>query len=204
MIQTCLRRRHLLVSVLAAAVDGGVSAWWISRGETADQPALDGDMAIFELHAQPQPMPEISFQDATGNTVALGDFAGQVVLDNLWATGCPPCVHELPTLDRLQAGLGDLGLTVAAVSIDLEGIPVIAPFYEQHGIDALAPYADPDATVLRDLGTAGLPTTILFDRQGREVGRLAGEADWFSPEAQALVRHYLGAPEGEPAAEPAG
>ena len=198
MKQTGLRRRRLLVSAAAAAIAGGVSAWWIGRDGPTDHPPLDGAMATFELHGQPQPMPEISFQDATGNTVTLGDFAGQVVLINIWATWCAPCVHELPTLDQLQADMGGSGLTVAAVSIDLEGIPVIGPFYESHGIGALDAYADPNANVLRDLQVIGLPTTILFDRQGREVGRLAGDADWFSPEAQALVRHYLGDAETAP------
>ena len=191
MKQTGIRRRRLLVSALAAAIAGGVSAWWIGRDDPVDHPPLAGAMATFELHEQPQPMPEISFQDATGNTVTMDDFAGQVLLINIWATWCPPCVHELPTLDALQAGLGDAGLTVAAVSIDLEGIPVVQPFYQSHGIDALAPYADPNADLLRNLQVVGLPTTILFDQQGREIGRLAGDADWFSPEAQALVRHYL-------------
>ena len=187
-----IRRRSLLVSALAAAVAGGVAAWWINRDEPVDQTLAHGAMASFELHEQPQPMPEISFQDATGNTVTLSDFAGQPVLLNIWATWCPPCVHELPTLDALQDGLGDAGLTVAAVSIDRGGLPVIGPFYESHGIGALAAYADPEGTLLGDLQVLGLPTTILFDREGREVGRLAGDADWFSPEAQALVRRYLG------------
>ncbi len=197
--KTGIGRRGLVVSVLAAAVAGGVSAWWITRDAPTQQVPLDGAMAAFELHEQPRPMPEISFQDAAGNTVSLDDFAGEVVLINLWATWCPPCVHELPTLDALQAGLGDAGLTVAAVSIDLGGIPAIGPFYQQHGIGALAPYADPNATLLGDLQVVGLPTTVLFDRQGREVGRLAGDADWFSPEAQALVQRYLGTDSVAPA-----
>ena len=187
-----IRRRSLLVSVPAAAAAGGTIAWWINRDEPVDQSLAHGAMAEFVLHEQPRPMPEISFQDATGNTVTMGDFAGRAVLLNVWATWCPPCVHELPTLDALQDGFGDAGLTVAAVSIDREGLPVIGPFYESHGIGALAPYADPEGTLMRGLQVVGLPTTILFDREGREVGRLAGDADWFSREAQTLVRRYLG------------
>ena len=185
-------RRRLLVSALAAAVAGGASAWWLGRSGPVDHPPAEGAMAAFEFYGEPQPTPEISFQDAGGNTVTLADFAGDVVLVNLWATWCAPCVHEMPTLDRLQAAFAEDGLTVAAVSIDLNGIAAVEPFYAAQEIGALAAYADPAGSLLGGLQIAGLPTTVLFDRRGREVGRLAGDADWFSPEAQAIVRHYLG------------
>jgi thiol-disulfide isomerase/thioredoxin len=141
---------------------------------------------------EPKPAPEVSFQDAAGNPVALRDFRGQVVVLNLWATWCGPCRHEMPSLDRLQAGLGGEDLEVVALSIDRGELAQIETFYDEVGIQHLKIYRDPKAAVSRALGAFGLPTTVVFDRQGREVGRLLGPAEWDSAEAIAMLEALIG------------
>ncbi|MGH7091060.1 MAG: TlpA disulfide reductase family protein, partial [Stellaceae bacterium] len=94
--------------------------------------------------AAPRALPALSFRDGTGKTVALGDFAGRVVLLNLWATWCVPCRQEMPALDRLQAKLGGPAFAVVPLSIDRQGIEVVRSFYREHGHEALAIYLDPD------------------------------------------------------------
>jgi thiol-disulfide isomerase/thioredoxin len=142
--------------------------------------------------------PQVSFQDAAGNPVALADFRGQVVVLNLWATWCGPCRHEMPSLDRLQARLGGEGLEVVALSIDRGELAQIETFYDEVGIQQLKIYRDPKAAVSRALGAFGLPTTVVFDQEGREVGRLLGPAEWDSAEAIALLEALIaGAGAGE-------
>ena len=141
---------------------------------------------------EPKPAPELSFLDGQGNALSLEDFRGKVVVLNLWATWCAPCRREMPSLDRLQAELGGAGLEVIALSLDRGDVAKIREFFEELGIASLAIYQDPEARAGRELGAPGLPTTIVIDRTGQEVGRLLGPAEWDSDEALAVIRALLG------------
>jgi thiol-disulfide isomerase/thioredoxin len=141
----------------------------------------------------PKPVPELTFFDAEGNEVRLADFQGEVVVLNLWATWCAPCRREMPSLDRLQAADGGDGLEVIALSLDRGDVAKIREFFEELGISSLAIYHDPQARASRELGAPGLPTTIVIDRAGQEVGRLLGPAEWDSDEALAVIKALLGA-----------
>jgi thiol-disulfide isomerase/thioredoxin len=139
----------------------------------------------------PKPVPELTFFDAAGNEVRLADFQGEVVVLNLWATWCAPCRREMPSLDRLQAADGGDGLEVIALSLDRGDVAKIREFFEELGISSLAIYQDPQARAGRELGAPGLPTTIVIDRAGQEVGRLLGPAEWDSDEAFAVIDSIL-------------
>ena len=148
--------------------------------------------AAFNFAAtDPKPVPELSFLDSEGNEVTLADFAGDVVVLNLWATWCAPCRREMPSLDRLQGELEEEGLTVVALSLDRGDVARVREFFEELEIANLAIYRDPEARAGRALGAPGLPTTIVIDRAGQEVGRVLGPAEWDSDEAIALLRPIL-------------
>jgi thiol-disulfide isomerase/thioredoxin len=136
-------------------------------------------------------VPDGRFVDADGQTVDLADFRGKVVLLNFWATWCGPCKREMPDLDRLQAKLGGERFQVVALSSDRQGPAVVGPFYDELGVGHLTVFNDRRGAVQRAFGVFGLPTTVLIDPQGRELGRLVGPADWGSPEAQALVERAI-------------
>jgi thiol-disulfide isomerase/thioredoxin len=140
------------------------------------------------LYAAPKPVPDLNFQDAMGKPLRLADFRGKIVLLNLWATWCIPCRAEMPTLDRLQSQLGGPGFEVVAISIDRGGMKAVAPFFDKIGIAHLARYLDPSGEAGSHLGAFGLPTTLLIDPEGRELGRLVGPAEWDSAEMVAFLR----------------
>lgn len=140
----------------------------------------------------PQPAPAISFADAEGGSFGLGDFAGKMVLVNLWATWCAPCVKEMPALERLQARLGDR-LTVIAISQDRGGAKAVDPFVAKLGLKAVKVYLDPKSGVGRAFKVEGLPTSFLIDREGRMVGRVDGEAAWDSPKMLKALEPFLDA-----------
>ena len=144
--------------------------------------------------SEPKPVPELTFVDGVGNEVSLADFRGEVVVLNLWATWCAPCRREMPSLDRLQARFGGNGLEVIALSLDRGDVAKVREFYHELGISSLAIYHDPDGAAGRELGAPGLPTTILIDRAGQEVGRLLGPAEWDSDEALAVIEALVGPP----------
>jgi thiol-disulfide isomerase/thioredoxin len=143
----------------------------------------------------PVPTPLEAFADVAGFRVRLGDFEGQVVLVNFWATWCAPRVREMPSLDRLQAALGDRGLSVVAVSIDRGGVKVIRPFAKRLGLAHLGLYHDPKGALLQAFGVTGLPASFVIDRNGKIVGAYAGPAEWDGPEPRALIEYYLNRPE---------
>jgi thiol-disulfide isomerase/thioredoxin len=143
------------------------------------------------LHPQPKPVPEIQFQDGEGNDLTLANFHGKVVLLNIWATWCGPCREEMPTLDRLQAKLGGPDFEVLALSIDRDGITAITKFFGEVDVKHLTMYLDGSARAGPVLGAMGLPTSLLIDRDGQEIGRLVGPAEWDSPEMVDFIRSYL-------------
>lgn len=129
--------------------------------------------------------PAARFTAPDDRTVSLTDFAGKPLLVNLWATWCAPCIAEMPTLDRLAFTKREQ-LKVLAVAQDLQGAAVVDPWFAKANLQALAPYLDPDNALL-DASNTALPTTTLYDAQGREVLRVLGAIDWTGPEAAALL-----------------
>jgi thiol-disulfide isomerase/thioredoxin len=182
--------RIAAVGAVLAVLAAGASAWSWSL-LVRDGPPLAGEMRKFDLLPSPRPAPEIGFTTLSGEPASLADFHGKVVLLNLWATWCAPCVQEMPSLERLQAQLGGEDFTVLALSSDRGGARVVEPFLENLGLKQLHPYLDPKSAATRSLGARGLPTTLLIDREGREIGRIEGGAQWDGPAAMALIRHYL-------------
>jgi thiol-disulfide isomerase/thioredoxin len=151
-----------------------------------------GPLAAFVVHPERKRGPEVSFQDAEGNTHTLADWRGRVVLVNLWATWCAPCRKEMPELAKLQERLGSDDFEVVAVSLDRKGAEVAAPFMAEIGADALKLYLDQSGQLLHSLRAVGLPATLLIDRDGKEIGRLVGPAEWASPEAVRLIEAAIG------------
>lgn len=175
---------------LAAAVAVAIAAGTAPLANAGSPPG--GSFAQdFSLLDPAVPAPPGVFQDMDGNPVRLSDFEGGVVLLNFWATWCAPCVQEMPSLDRLQALLGPEGLTVAAVSIDRGGRSTVATFAEKHGLRNINLFLDPKSALARAFALSGLPATFLIDADGQVLRGLAGAAEWDSPEAVALIRHYL-------------
>lgn len=141
-----------------------------------------------------KPLPELRFHDDTGRARSLADFRGKVVLLNIWATWCTPCREEMPALDRLQAKLGGPDFQVVALSIDQQGAQAVRKFFDDVGVQALELYIDPSAQAGFKLATLGLPTTVIVDRAGREIGRRVGPAEWDSPPLMDELRGIIQAP----------
>lgn len=143
------------------------------------------------LFEQPRTVPDIRFQDDQARALTLADFRGRVVLLNVWATWCVPCRQEMPTLDRLEARLGGDDFVVIALSIDRRGVDAVRDFYREIGVQKLAIYLDPSATGSRGLAIEGVPTTLVIDRQGREVARKMGAAEWDGPPMVSLIQRTI-------------
>src|SRR6516164_7514146 len=145
----------------------------------------------FVFVGKPTPVPEVTFDDAEGQARKLADFKGKVLLVNIWATLCGPCRTEMPALDRLQARLGGSDFEVIPVSIDRGGMEAIRKFYSEIGVRNLAMYIDSSGQVLRQTRALGLPTTLLIDSSGHEIGRVIGPAEWDTPEIAEFLSSFI-------------
>ena len=145
----------------------------------------------FVMHETPRPLPEITFEDGDGQALTLASFKGTTVLLNIWATWCVPCREEMPTLDALQAELGGPDFEVVPLSVDRAGPGVVRKFYTEIGIRNLGLYIDASMQASFDLAAVGLPTTLLIDPEGQELGRLVGPAEWDAPEMVAFLKTHL-------------
>ena len=159
--------------------------------QTVTRDLATGALAAFLVKPERKPVPDIAFQDGSGGGVKLSQWRGRVVLVNLWATWCAPCRKEMPDLAKLQQAMGSKDFEVVAISVDRKGVEASSAFLKDNGADALKLYVEPTAAILNDLQAIGLPATVLVDREGNEIGRLLGPADWSSPEAQALITAAL-------------
>lgn len=140
------------------------------------------------VHETPREVPEISFKDDNGRPVALADLRGKIVVLNVWATWCVPCREEMPALDRLQARFDRKDVEVVPLSIDRKGLDPVRKFLASVGVRHLVPYIDESGGASRSLGLVGLPGTLVIDRDGREIGRLLGAAEWDSPETVEFLK----------------
>ena len=174
---------RVIIAILVLATSTlGASA------QTSSEP--DIKLGEFIPAATSQPAPEMSFDGLDGKPVALADFKGRLVILNLWATWCQPCLKEMPSLDRLQSELHDT-LLVAAISEDHGGATRVGPFVAAMGLQKLKIYLDPKSDVGHAFNVRGLPTSIVIDARGRVVGRVEGAAEWDSAAMMAVLKPFL-------------
>ena len=183
----------LALIVIVAALYAGYAVLFKPHGADLKSLAV-GPLAKLVVDDKPAPQP-IAAQGPDGGTVKLADFKCQVVVVNLWATWCAPCVKEMPTLAQLQGRYAGKPVKIVPISLD-KGAEDIAkakafiaakpPLAYYHGDYALAFAISPPAE--------GLPTTLIFDRSGRERARLEGGADWSTPQANKIVDTLLAEP----------
>ncbi len=183
-----LRKYKLVIPMIAT-----MSIFWAlatsqfgAAGELSQ--LATGAMANFNAAPKPLPAPAIEFRDNQGQIQDLSVARGKVVLLNFWATWCGPCRREMPDLDALQANLGGPEFIVMAISSDRQGLEVIRKFYRQYKIKHLAVFNDKSSKATRAFKAYGLPTSVLIDARGRELGRLVGPAEWNSEQAVALIK----------------
>ena len=185
------RKSGVVVLVLVALAAAVAGVWTVRKGtENKANPPIQGAMRDFTVSRDRPPSPAVKLIGADGKETTLAAYAGRIVVANFWATWCAPCIKEMPSLDRLRAKLGDDRAAVVAISEDIKGWPVIAPFVESHDLKNLPVLADPEGSAARGLGVTVLPTTVIIGRDGRMEGALVGAAEWDSEDAMRLVRYY--------------
>ena len=161
------------------------------EGSAAPAGGTAHEMGRVVVEFRGEAAPDLSFADPAGNTISFAELEGQPVLVNLWATWCPPCIAEMPTLDALaerEAG----NLRVLTISQDLQGAEVVAEFFAENDFANLEQWLDPENNMMFSLALDTLPVTILYDAEGRELFRVIGSMDWAGERADTLISGALG------------
>jgi thiol-disulfide isomerase/thioredoxin len=150
-----------------------------------------GEIAALAVDPAPKPATPLAFNGPDGRKLTLADFHGRALVLNLWATWCVPCRAEMPALDQLQAKAGAPDFEVVAVNVDTARPERTKAFLDETGVKSLNRYADPSGDAFETLRLAGkalgLPTSLLIDKDGCELGVVAGPVDWASDDAAKVV-----------------
>jgi thiol-disulfide isomerase/thioredoxin len=158
-------------------------------------PLAQGEVAALTMATSPLRLPDLAFEDASGQPKKLSDWRGKTVLVNLWATWCVPCRKEMPALEGLQTKLGGPNFEVVAVNIDTRDPEKPKNFLKAANLTRLGYFSDQNAKVFQDLKAVGravgMPTSVLVDGQGCEIASIAGPAEWASDDAIKLIKAAL-------------
>ncbi|MEO0911896.1 MAG: TlpA disulfide reductase family protein [Pseudomonadota bacterium] len=182
--------RILSTALLYVALGLGANAY---AGDLADDlnGLREGSMRKLVVHSEPRAAQEVMFYRKDGSEEALAATDGKVRVVNFWATWCAPCRAEKPALDALQAEMGGADFEVVALATGRNSPANIARFNDEVGIAHLATRLDPKSAAARAMAVLGLPVSVILDREGREIARLQGGADWDSASAKAIIQRLI-------------
>ncbi len=175
-----------IILLISAFIGYSLYLTWTAKDREANEQAR---LQNYITHAQPRALSEFTFTDALGQAQDLSAYHGNIVIVNFWATWCAPCRKEMPLFDKLQTHFADAPLKIVAISMDQDPKKAIA-FLNELGVNQLETGFS-SIRVMSRLGITGLPTTLILDRQGNELGRVIGEAQWNSPEIIRLIQSYI-------------
>ncbi|GAA6182475.1 TlpA disulfide reductase family protein [Shimia sp. NS0008-38b] len=185
------------LAAIAIAATTFVALTPVAMADSTDYSAIkemrDGDMRKLIFHSEPRDISQKAFVTGDGGEATLQDYKGKVVLLNFWATWCAPCRHEMPMLSELQTQLGGTDFDVVTLATGRNLVPAMEKFFDEIDVSNLPLHRDPKQMIARDMTVLGLPATVLLDREGREIARLHGDADWSSENARAIVAAVINA-----------
>jgi thiol-disulfide isomerase/thioredoxin len=150
-----------------------------------------GQMGKLVFHSAPRDAIDTPFLTADGSETGFAAWRGKVLVVNFWATWCPPCRKEMPSLDRLRAAVAGPDIDVISINVERRGLKKAAKFFDEVGLQSLAIHSDEEGLLPRAVGVLGYPVTIILDREGREVARMQGDAEWDAPEAKAILARIV-------------
>ncbi|MGP1722571.1 TlpA family protein disulfide reductase [Shewanella frigidimarina] len=146
--------------------------------QAAAKQTSESTLERINILPQPFPIALVDFTDLVGQSVNFEQYKGKVVVVNLWATWCPPCVRELPALNRLNQTLNAEHFALLPISIDAEAVVIVQPFLESLGLGEFNSYFDPQQQLRDVFPLDTIPATFILNEQGELVAYVRSYVDW--------------------------
>ncbi len=153
--------------------------------------AREGTMRKLAIHEQPKDISPPPMLDEDGSEISFEEFEDRILVLNFWATWCAPCRKEMPSLDRLQAEFSPGELLVVGLAAGRNEQARVQAFLESIDAERLQIFYDPRLKVATSLGVRGLPATLILNRDGKEIARLTGDAEWDDESAIHILRNFV-------------
>jgi len=185
----------LLYAALAAFANPAPARDLTAQQQSELTALRDGDMRKLVVHDAAVPAPDIAFTDGEGAATSLPASNGRIRLVNFWATWCAPCRHEMPALAQLQRDRGGPDFAVIPIATGRNSPEAIARFATEAGVTDLPTFLDPKGKLAAAMSVPGLPVTVILDRDGDEIARMLGGADWNSSSARAIIDYLVALPD---------
>jgi thiol-disulfide isomerase/thioredoxin len=182
----------LLYAALVAFANPALAAGLDADARAGLAALKTGDMRKLVILDAPVAAPDTAFTDLRGRETTLAASDGRIRLVNFWATWCAPCRSEMPALDALERERGGDDFAVIPIATGPNSLDAIAAFTAEAGISSLSTFLDPKSALARRMEVPGLPVTIVLDRDGNEIARMLGGADWNAPDARAVIDYLAG------------
>jgi len=144
------------------------------------------------VHDAPRQVKDFTFSDGSGRSLTLDGFRGTFILVNIWATWCSPSKEEMASLNHLALLFENKNIKIVPISIDVSGALTVRSFYQRLDLNSLSIYVDPSKNVMDAFGIIGIPSTLMISRDGREIGRVVGPAQWDAPESVKRILEIAG------------
>lgn len=176
-----MKSKILLISLIVIGV--GVIVLLQAKKSSFHQPGTS-------QRAKGVKAPNFVLPDLDGKMVSLADFKGKVVLLNIWATWCAPCVEEMPSMEKLHQEMKGEEFAILAVSIDVSGVSAVIPFMKKYNLSFTA-LLDPKGTINNLYGTTGVPESFIIDQQGIIAEKVIGARNWASASVIGYLRNLI-------------
>lgn len=190
-LRSALLYASIVFGANAAFTVGGANVAFAEVDPAALSELREGEMKKLVFHSTPKPAGTAAFLAKDGSEHTLDEFRGKITVLNFWAVWCAPCRKEMPSLDALEQALGGEDFRVLPIATGRNRMPAIEKLYADTGVEALPIYTDLPQTLSRQMGVLGLPVTIILDRDGAEIARMTGDADWNSDSAKAILKALI-------------
>ncbi|GIU27216.1 TlpA disulfide reductase family protein [Shewanella sp. MBTL60-007] len=187
--------RLTIVGLVAATMLVAAGAQAYPGMEKQAERQVQSSVDLISVLPKPFPIEAVPFKDSKGEAVDFSQYKGKVIMVNMWATWCPPCVRELPAISRFSAKIGSDDFEVLPVSIDLEGNKQVEPFLKSLGMEDFNTYYDKEQKLGHVFPLDTIPATFILNREGELIAFVRTFVDWDDDKAVTLIKSFLEQPQ---------
>lgn len=178
----------LLLSCISLLVGGDAYAY---PGMQQSTKPIESTVDLINVLPQTYPIKPVAFNDVNGKAIDISHYKGKVIMVNMWATWCPPCIRELPAIERLATKFKSEDFVLLPISIDAEGKQQVQPFLNSLGMTGFSSYYDPEQNLGKVFPLDTIPATFILDQNGQLIAFVRSFVDWDDAKVISLIQSFI-------------